>query len=57
MNFCELTISGNSNYDILDEEHETVYLNYIVWARSNKSIFRVKLIKVTLSDRKWDIVF
>ena len=40
MDFDELTIySDDSDDDVLEEEHETIYLNNIVWVKVKKEIF------------------
>ena len=45
-------MSGDSDYDILYKERETVSLNYIVRFKVNKSIWQVKLIQINFSDKK-----
>ena len=40
MTFDKLIITGDdSDYDILDEEYETIYLNNIVWVRVKKELW------------------
>ena len=36
--FYEFTITGDSDYDILEKEHEIISLNKIVWVKDNKAI-------------------
>ena len=55
--FYELTITGDSGYGILEEEHENKYLNDIVLVKFTKAIWKGKLIQITFSDRKDDSEF
>ena len=50
-----INIVDDCNYIILEEEHETIFFNCIVWVKVNKSIWQGKLIQIPFSDRKEDI--
>ena len=57
MYFDELTITGDSDYDILEEEHEIISLNDIFWFKVNKEICQGKLHQIPFSDRKEGIQY
>ena len=38
--FDELIVSGNSYYNIFDEDHGIISLNDIVWIKLNKTIWQ-----------------
>ena len=41
MDFDDFTIPGDySDYDILEEEKETIFKNYEVWVKTKKEIWR-----------------
>ena len=50
--FYEFTITGDSDYDILEKEHEIISLNKIVWVKDNKAILWGDEIKIPFSARK-----
>ena len=51
-----MIISGDdSDYDILEEEHETISLNGTVWVKTQNSIWWGRLMQITFSNRKEDI--
>ena len=50
--FDDLTITGDSDYDILEEKHYIISLHNIVWVKVTKVIWQSKLLQVPLSDRK-----
>ena len=57
MDFNELTITGDSDYDILEEEHKVISLNNIFWFKVNKEICQGKLIHINSSDKCFRINF
>ena len=57
MYFDELKITGDSDYDILEEEHEIIFLNDIFWFKVNKEMCQVKLIQIPFSDIKEGIEY
>ena len=55
MDFDLSKISGdNGDCDMLEEEHETIYLNDIVWVHVKKSIWLGRVMQIPFSDRKDD---
>ena len=55
MDFDLSKISGdNGDCDMLEEEHETIYLNDIVWVKVKKSIWLGRVMQIPFSDRKDD---
>ena len=47
MSFDKLTINGDySDYDILEEEQETISSNGIVWVKVKKAIWQGRVIKI-----------
>ena len=46
--------SNDSYYDILEEEHENIYLNGIVWCKVKNEMWRVIIIQIPSVDRKED---
>ena len=54
MGYDELTITGDSDYDIFEEKHEIISLNNIFWVKVNKSIWQGILMKTPFSDMKDD---
>ena len=39
MDFGEFTITGDSYYDVFEEEYEIIYLNDIVWVKVSEAIW------------------
>ena len=55
MDFDDLTIPGDySDYDILEEEQETILLNDTVWVKTKKDIWRVRVMQIPYSNKKED---
>ena len=53
MAFYDLTIPGDySDYDIFQEEKETIPKNYEVWVKTKKEIRRCGLLLITYSKEK-----
>ena len=47
MDFDDLTITGNySDYDILEEEKETITKKYNVWVKTNKETWRGRVLLI-----------
>ena len=44
--FYDLTRTVNCDYDVLDEELETVYLNDIVWVNVKKTLCKGRVIRI-----------
>ena len=50
MDFDDLTITGNySDYDILEEEKETITKNDNIWFKTKKEILRGRVLLITYS--------
>ena len=52
-----MTITGDSDCDILEEEYEIISLNDIVWFKVNKAIWQDKVTQILFIDRKEDSEF
>ena len=51
MDFGELSITGEINYNILEEECENISLNGIFWVKVRKLIWQGKLIQIPFSNK------
>ena len=55
MSSDDLTITGDySDYDILEEENDTITKNNDVWVKTKKEIWRVRVLLITDSKKKED---
>ena len=48
--FDESTCSGDTYYDIFDNEEEIITENSIFWVNTNKTIWEGRVIKIPFSD-------
>ena len=53
MAFYDLTITGNDcDYDILEEEKETISKNDEIWVKTKEEIWRGRVLLITHSKKK-----
>ena len=56
MDFDNLNTTGDyRDYDILEEEKETILLSYEVWVKTKKDVWRGRVMLVPYSIKKEDI--